>query len=74
MTFWKPLTEAVVQRCSVKKSLLKTLQNSQENTCARVFHENFLKHIGLELKKLGRQILDIKAKLLLVKAWEHFDG
>ena len=28
--------EAVVQMCSVKKVLLKILQNSQENTCARV--------------------------------------
>ena len=30
------LTEAVVQRCSVKKVFLEILQNSQENTCARV--------------------------------------
>ena len=29
-------TEAVVQRCSVKKVFLKISQNSQENTCARV--------------------------------------
>ena len=28
--------EAVVRRCSVKKMLLKILQNPQENTCARV--------------------------------------
>ena len=28
-------TEAVVQRCSVKKVFLKISQNSQENTCAR---------------------------------------
>ena len=28
--------EAVAQRCSVKKVFLKILQNSQENTCARV--------------------------------------
>ena len=30
------LTEAVVRRCSVKKVFLEILQNSQENTCARV--------------------------------------
>ena len=30
------LSEAVVQRCSVKKVFLKVLQNSKENTCARV--------------------------------------
>ena len=30
------LSEAVVQRCSVKKVFLKILQNSQENTCDRV--------------------------------------
>ena len=36
--------EAVVQRCSVKKLFLKISQNSQENTCARVF---FSKVVGL---------------------------
>ena len=34
--------EAVVQRCSVKKVFLKISQNSQENTCARVYF-NFIK-------------------------------
>ena len=29
--------EAVAQRCSVKKMFLELSQNSQENTCARVF-------------------------------------
>ena len=29
-------TEAVVQRCSLKKVFLEISQNSQENTCARV--------------------------------------
>ena len=32
----KPLSEAVLQRCSVKKVFLKISQNSQENSCARV--------------------------------------
>ena len=30
-------TEAVVQRCSIKKAFLENSQNSQENTCARVY-------------------------------------
>ena len=30
------VTEAVVPRCSIKKVFLEILQNSQENTCARV--------------------------------------
>ena len=30
------LTEAVTQRCSVKNAFLEILQNSQENSCARV--------------------------------------
>ena len=34
-------TEAVVRRCSMKKVFLEILQNSQENTCARV--QNFIK-------------------------------
>ena len=29
-------TEAIAQRCSVKKMFLEISQNSQENTCARV--------------------------------------
>ena len=29
-------TEAVVQRCSLKKVFLEILQNSQESTCVRV--------------------------------------
>ena len=29
-------TEAVVQKCSVKKEFLEISQNSQENTCARI--------------------------------------
>ena len=29
-------SEALIQRCSVKKVFLKISQNSQENTCARV--------------------------------------
>ena len=32
-----PTTEAVAWRCSVKKVFLKILQNSQENTCAKVY-------------------------------------
>ena len=35
LTFLK-ISEAVVQRCSVKKVLLEISQNSQENICARV--------------------------------------
>ena len=30
------VSEAVAQRCSVKRVFLKISQNSQENTCARV--------------------------------------
>ena len=52
-------SEAVAQRCSVKKVFLKVLQNSQENTCARVsdtkkrlwhrcFPVNFAKHVSLQ--------------------------
>ena len=32
-----PETEAVSQRCSEKNVFLEILQNSQENTCAKVF-------------------------------------
>ena len=33
-------SEAVVQRCSVKKKFLEILQNSLENTCAKVCNFN----------------------------------
>ena len=36
---FKQNTEAVVWRCSLKEVLLKILQNSQENTCARFYFE-----------------------------------
>ena len=41
--YWQPKrgsTKAFVQRCSVKKVFMKILQNSQENTCARIFFLN----------------------------------
>ena len=38
------LIEAVVRRCSVKKVFLEILQNSQENTCARVSVKKRLWH------------------------------
>ena len=34
--YFKQTSEAVVQRCSVKKVFLEISQNSQESTCARV--------------------------------------
>ena len=34
--FFYKTTEAVAQRCSVKKVFLEISQNSQENTCARI--------------------------------------
>ena len=41
------LSEVVVQRCSVKEVFLEISQNSQENTCVRVFFRpeagNFIK-------------------------------
>ena len=37
--------EAVVRRCSVKSVFLKILQNSHENTCARVTFFNKLAHL-----------------------------
>ena len=34
-------TEATIRRCSVKKSVLKNFQNSQENNCVRTsFHKS----------------------------------
>ena len=43
------LTEAVVQRCSVKEVFLEILQNSQENTSARISFLIKLETWGLQL-------------------------
>ena len=40
-------TEAVAQRCSVKKVFLEISQNLQENTCARVTFLIKLQALGL---------------------------
>ena len=44
-------TEAVVQRCSVKKVFLEISQNSQENTCTGVSFLIKLQALGLTLLK-----------------------
>ena len=36
-------SEAVAKRCSVKKVFLEISQNSQENTCGRIFFFNAIK-------------------------------
>ena len=40
------VTEAVTRKCSVKKVFLENSQNSQKNTCARVFFLIKLQAIG----------------------------
>ena len=42
-------SEAVVQRCSVKKVFLEISQNTQENTCTRVSFLIKLQASGLQL-------------------------
>ena len=41
--------EAVARRCSIKKVLLEILQNSQENTFARVSFFNKVTGLSLQL-------------------------
>ena len=41
------ITEAVVQRCSVKKAF-QTVQNPQENTCTRVYFSINMHVVGLQ--------------------------
>ena len=47
--FWEK-TEAVAQRCSVKKAFLEISQNSQENTCARA---SFFNNVKKKRETLG---------------------
>ena len=53
-------TEAVVQRCSVKKVALEISQNSLKNTCARVSSQNSLKNtcarVSFLIKLLGSDL------------------
>ena len=46
-------SEAVAQRCSVKKVLLETWQNSQENTCVRVSFFTFSYRTPLVVASAG---------------------
>ena len=41
--FFRQYSEAVARRCSVKKVFLDISQNSQENTCTRVWACDFIK-------------------------------
>ena len=43
------MSEAVPQRCFIKKVLLEILQNSQENTCTRVSFLIKLQAMDLQL-------------------------
>ena len=45
---YNPFAEAVAQVCSVKKAFLEIWQNSQENTCARVFFSIKLQARGMQ--------------------------
>ena len=47
--YFRLLSEAVVQRCSLKNVLLEISQNSQENTCVRVSFLIKLQALGLQL-------------------------
>ena len=49
--FYVEITEAVVQRCSIKKVFLGISQNSQENTCAR---DSFLIKQACNLESLAQ--------------------
>ena len=58
-------SEAVVQRCSVKKVFLEIAQNSQENTCARDFFLIKLKACNFIKKSLWHRCFPVNfAKFL----------
>ena len=56
-SYFKQNSEAVVQRCSVKKVFLEISQNSQENTCARVSFLIKLQDSGLRTATLLKKRL-----------------
>ena len=64
-------SEAVVQRCSVKKALMKISQNSQENNCATV---SFCLRPATLLKRLWRRCFPVNcAKFLRTRFFiEHY--
>ena len=70
--------EAVVQRCSVKKVFLEILQNSQENTCARVsflirlWHRRFPINFVKFLRK-SFYIEHLWWLLLILDVWQDFE-
>ena len=65
--FKNKVSKALVQRCSVKKIFLKLLQNSMENTCARVFFNKVtgLRPATLLKKRLWQRCFSVNfAKIL----------
>ena len=48
--------EAVVQKCSIKKVFLKFLQNSEENTCARVSFRQICGPVALWKRDSGADV------------------
>ena len=51
----KQRTEAVAQRCSLKKVFLEISQNSQENTCTRV---SFLMKLQVKANNFIKKVTD----------------
>ena len=63
--------QAVVRMCSVKKVLLKILQNSQENTCVKV---SFLIKLQLYEKETLKQVFSRKfCGILNLVDWSFMD-
>ena len=82
VSFWfdflhKWSSEAVAQRCSVKKVFLQISQNSQENTCARVYFliklqacnfiekETLAQMLCCEFCEISKNILSYKTPLVI---------
>ena len=66
--------EAVVRRCSVKKLLIEILQNSQENTCARVSfslkEETLAQMLSCEFCKISKNTFYYRTPLLAASVYE----
>ena len=66
--------EAVVRRCSVKKLLIEILQNSQENTCARVSFsvkkETLTQMFSCEFCEISKNTFYYRTPLLAASVYE----
>ena len=72
MAYFRFDTEAVVQRCSVKKVFLEIPQNSQENTCVFIEKETLAMVFSCEFHEISKNPFLHRTSLVAASVWQLF--